>query len=230
MIVNKMDSQSEGRPSPEDAISAPRRYTWLGQAALGILVLGLAAGCGKSRPNNYYQLSPSGALAPSTAQPLPVTIIVGLPAAPDLYRDNRVVYAVGDQKIGAYESERWIGPPTELIRDVILRNLRSSGRYQGVYTPQGKAGGDYVLRTRIYDFREQDSGSTIIGRLTMDVELQNTKTGDTVWQTYYSHDVPVSAKTVPDVVAALNTNVQMAANDIASGMDQYFAAHPPKSQ
>jgi ABC-type uncharacterized transport system auxiliary subunit len=228
MIVNDFADQTQSRQRLEGVASAPRRYGRLGQAALAVLALALAAGCGKSRPNNYYQLSASGAIAPSTAQPLPVTIIVGLPAAPDLYRDNRVVYAVGDQRIGAYESERWIGPPPELIRDVILRSLRSSGRYQGVYTPQGKAGGDYVLRTRIYDFREQDSGSTIIGRLTMDVELQNSKTGDTVWQTYYSHDVPVSAKTVPDVVAALNTNVQMAANDIASGMDQYFAAHPPK--
>ena len=193
-----------------------------------MLALGFAAGCGASRPINYYQLTNPNAGAPATAQPLPVSIIVALPAAPDLYRDNRVVYAVGDQKIGAYEYERWIGPPPELIRDVILRNLRSSGRYEGVYTPQGKAGGDYTLRTRIYEFKEQDSGSSITGRLTMDVELQNNKTGDTVWQTYYNHDVPISAKTVPDVVAALNTNVQMAANDIASGMDQYFAAHPPK--
>jgi ABC-type uncharacterized transport system auxiliary subunit len=229
MIVNHIDGPREARPRLE-VPAAPRRFGRFSRASLALLALGLAAGCGKTRPSNYYQLSASGALAPSTAQPLPVTIIVGLPAAPDLYRDNRVVYSVGDQKIGAYESERWIGPPPELIRDVILRNLRSSGRYQGVYTPQGKAGGDYVLRTRIYDFREQDSGSTIIGRLAMDIELQNSKTGDTVWQTYYNHDEPVSAKTVPDVVAALNRNVQMAANDIASGMDQYFAAHPPKPQ
>lgn len=228
MIVNDTDDRTESRQRLEDATSAPRRYGRLGQAALAVLALGLAAGCGASRPINYYQLTNPGAGAPAATQRLPVTIIVGLPAAPDLYRDNRVVYAVGDQKIGAYTYERWIGPPTELIRDVILRNLRSSGRYQGVYTPQGKAVGDYVLRTRIYDFREQDSGSTIIGRLTMDVELQNTKTGDTVWQTYYNHDEPISAKTVPDVVAALNTNVQTAANDIAAGLDQYFAAHPPK--
>ena len=228
MIINAIDGQTESRQRLEDTTSALRRSGSLGRVALALAALGLAAGCGASRPINYYQLNVSGAIAPSTAQPLPVTIIVGLPAAPDLYRDNRLVYAVGDQKIGAYEYERWIGPPPELIRDVILRNLRASGRYQGVYTPQGKAGGDYLLRTRIYDFKEQDSGSSLMGRLTLDVELQNTKTGDTVWQTYYNHDEPISAKTLPDVVASLNRNVQMAANDIASGMDQYFAAHPPK--
>jgi cholesterol transport system auxiliary component len=227
MIVNRIDGRRETRQRPE-VPAAPRRFGRFSRASLALLALGLTAGCGTTRPINYYQLSVSQAVAPAAAQPLPVTIIVSLPSSPDLYRDNRLVYAVGDQKIGAYQSERWIGPPPELIRDVFLRNLRASGRYQGVYTPQGKAVGDYVLRTRIYDFKEQDSGSTLTGRLTLEAELQNSKTGDTVWQTYYNHDVPISAKTVPDVVAALNTNVQMAANDIASGMDQYFAAHPPK--
>ena len=229
MIVNTIDGQTESRPNLEAVTtSAPRRDGRLAGAALALLASALGVGCGPNRPITYYQLTNPGAVAPATAQPLPVSIIVGLPAAPDLYRDNRLVYAVGDQKIGAYEYERWIGPPPELIRDVILRNLRASGRYQGVYTPQGKAGGDYLLRTRIYDFKELDSGSSLMGRLTLDVELQNTKTGDTVWQTYYNHDEPIGAKTVPEVVAALNRNVQMAANDIASGMDQYFAAHPPK--
>jgi ABC-type uncharacterized transport system auxiliary subunit len=226
MIV--IDGQTQCRQCLEEAGPGRRRNGSFGGAALALLALGLMAGCGASRPINYYQLTNPGSVAPATAQPLPVSIIVGLPAAPDLYRNNRVVYAVGDQKIGAYEYERWIGPPPELIRDVILRDLRSSGRYEGVYTPQGKTGGDYLLRMRIYDFKELDSGSSLMGRLTMDVELQNTKTGSTVWQTYYNHDEPISAKTVPDVVAALNRNVQMAANDIASGMDQYFAAHPPK--
>jgi cholesterol transport system auxiliary component len=229
MIVNTIDGQTESRSDLEAVTtSTPRRDGRLAGAALALLASALVVGCGPNRPSTYYQLAVPGTLAPATAAPLPVTIIVGLPAAPDLYRENRVVYAVGDQKIGAYEYERWIGPPPELIRDVVLRNLRASGRYAGVYTPQGKAGGDYLLRMRLYEFKEQDSGNSVVGRLTMDVELSNNKTGDTVWQTYYNHDVPVSAKTVPDVVAALNTNVQMAANDIASGMDQYFAAHPPK--
>jgi ABC-type uncharacterized transport system auxiliary subunit len=62
----------------------------------------------------------------------------------------------------------------------------------------------------------------------MDVELRNPKTGATVWTHYYSHDEPVSDKTVPAVVSALNKNVQMAVSEVASGLDQYFASHPPK--
>jgi cholesterol transport system auxiliary component len=228
MIIHKIDGQTEGKRSPEPTRSAFRRRGWLGLSALAFATLGLAAGCAASRPITYYQLTVPTASAPASQAPFPVTIIVGLPAAPDLYRDNRLVYSVGDQKLGAYEYERWVAPPPELIRDVILRNLRASGHYAGVYTPQSKAGGDYILRTRLYEFKEQDSGTNLVGRLIMDVELQNSRTGATVWQSYYNHDVPISAKTLPDVVAALNTNVQMAANDIGAGMESYFASHPPK--
>ena len=228
MILHRIESQTEERQSAEHAVSAYRRHGWFGRTALALVTMGLAAGCAASRPINYYQLTVPGAVAPPSQPPLPVTIIVGLPAAPDLYRDNRLVYSVGDQKLGAYEYERWVAPPPELIRDVILRNLRASGRYAGIYTPQSKAAGDYMLRTRLYEFKEQDSGTNLVGRLVMDAELQNSRTGATVWQSYYNHDVPISAKTLPDVVAALNTNVQMAANDIDAGIEQYFASHPPK--
>ena len=81
---------------------------------------------------------------------------------------------------------------------------------------------------RLYDFKEQDLSGSQVGRISMDIELRSSKTGETVWQQYYTHDEPIGAKTVPEVVAALNRNIQMAANSVASGMDQYFAAHPPK--
>jgi ABC-type uncharacterized transport system auxiliary subunit len=191
-------------------------------------VLGLFAGCGGSRPIKYYQLTVPGELAPTTSQTVPVTILVRVPVAPDLYRDDRLVYSTGDQQMGFYEYERWASPAPELIQTVLVRSLRATGHYEGVFTPQSTVNGDYVLLTRIYDFKEQDNGSTLVGRLSMDSELRNVKTGAIVWQSYYTHDEPIRAKTVPDVVAALNRNVQLAANDIATGLDQYFAAHPPK--
>ena len=87
--------------------------------------------------------------------------------------------------------------------------------------------GDYALRGRLYDFKEVDSGGTPVARLTMDMELRNIKTGMAVWTLSYTHDEPVSAKTVPDVVSALNSNVR-AAGEVAAGLEQYFSTHPVK--
>lgn len=203
-------------------------YAGAGTALLAALSLGTACGCGASRPIKYYQLTVPGDTAPATAQPIPVTIIVRMPAAPSLYRDNRIVYAIGEQQMGAYEYQRWVASPPELIQTVLLRTLRASGRYEGVFTPQARVSGDYSLVMRIYNFEEQDSGNGLVGKISMDVELWDIKKGAVVWKTYYTHDEPVAAKTVPDVVASLNRGVQLATNNIASGLDQYFAAHPAK--
>jgi len=41
-----------------------------------------------------------------------------------------------------------------MISDVLLRELQVSERYQHVYSLRSDSRGDYVLRGRLYDFRE----------------------------------------------------------------------------
>jgi cholesterol transport system auxiliary component len=220
------DNQTENKHS--GAVRKAASYRRSVRSLPALLALGLVAGCGASRPIKYYQLTIPGDLAPTTQQTVPVTILVRTPVAPDLYRDDRLVYSTGDYQLGSYEYERWASPAPELIQTVLVRSLRATGHYAGVFTPQSTVNGDYILVTRIYDFKEQDNGGTLTARVSMDSHLRNIKTGDIVWQSYYTHDEPISGKTVPEVVAALNRNVQAAATNIASGLDQYFVAHPPK--
>jgi len=231
MIAVNTDIKADRKIKPSETVAARRRR--IGRragAAVAVLAFEILSGCGgASRPIKYYQLTLPGAIAPATTTPrVPVTIVVRRLLTSTLYRDRRLVYSVGNQQIGTYEYERWVGPPSELIQGVFLGELRASGHYSGVYTPEGKAGGDYALHGRLYEFAEHDSGSNLVARLTMDLELSDTQTGATLWRRYYTHDEPVSAKNVPDVVAALDRNVQLAANDVAVGLEQYFAAHPVK--
>ena len=199
-----------------------------GAMAVLLAGLGLLGGCGKTQPIKYYQLTVPGAGAPAMTQSaLPVTINVGRLLTSEIYRDDHVVYSISPQEMGIYEYQRWAEAPPLMIQQVFLRQLRSSGRYQGVYTPESKVAADYSLLGHLYDFKESDAASAFVARVTMELELRNVKTGEVVWKHYYTHDEPVGAKTVPDLVAALDKNVQMAANDVATGLDQYFAAHPP---
>jgi ABC-type uncharacterized transport system auxiliary subunit len=230
MMVNRSIESRTG-------IAAGREAAWtsisgykarFAAAALALLSIGLVAGCGASRPVKYYQLALPGGVAPTTAQPLPVTIVVNTPSAPALYRDNRLVYTNGELEVGTYEYSRWAGPPPELIRDVFVRQLRATGRYSGVYTPKGSAGGDFALRTRIYDFKEEDAAGAVSAKFVLDAELVNLKTGAPVWQHPYSYNEASAGKNIPDVVAAMNKTVQSAATDISSALDQYFVANPPK--
>ena len=65
------------------------------------------------------------------------------------------------------------------------------------------------------------------GRVALEYELRDAKTGATVWSQFYSHDEPVGAKDVGSVVAALDRNVQGIIGQVRVGLDQVFCAHPP---
>jgi ABC-type uncharacterized transport system auxiliary subunit len=197
-------------------------------AMLWMLVLGCLGGCGSTKPSKYYQLTPAAGAPAITTATVPATIIVGRLQTSDVYKNTQLVYSVGAQQMGTYEHERWIEPPPMLIQEVLLRELRASGHYEGVHYPESNVLGDFALRGRLYDFKEVDSGGTPAARLTMDMELRDIKTGTAVWTLSYTHDEPVSAKTVPDVVAALNSNVQRAAGEVSAGLEQYFSTHPIK--
>jgi ABC-type uncharacterized transport system auxiliary subunit len=113
-----------------------------------------------------------------------------------------------------------------MIDDLLLRELRTSGHYRSVFTLGSDVRGDYLLRIHLYDFREVD-GSTLVGRVTFDLDLRDMKTGTVVWTHFYSHDEPVAGKDVSAVAAALDRDVQRGVAEISAGLDHYFATHAP---
>lgn len=195
---------------------------------LGAMAFGFLGGCGAARPSKYYQLTVPGDAAPrQTADPVPVTLLVGDLMASHLYREDRIVYSTGGEQMGTYEYQRWSEPPTEMIQEVLLRELRASGRYRAVYTHRSNMNGDFLLRGRLYDFKEV-SGNGMVGRVTVDFEMRDLKNGETVWTHYYQNDEPVKGKNVPAVVEALDKNVQRGVREVLGSLDQYFALRPAK--
>ena len=202
-----------------------RRRAAVSRLAAFVLFLG---GCGAARPSQYYQLTvPGDAPVAKEVDSTPVTLLVGTLFAPDLYREDRIVYSTAQEQMGTYEYQRWAEPPTEMIQEVLLRELRSSGRYRAVFAHRSDTNGDFLLRGRLYDFKEV-SENGMVARLTVDFEMRDLKSGTTVWTHYYHHDEPVNGKNVPAVVAALDRNVQRSVKEVLEGLDQYFASHPLK--
>jgi ABC-type uncharacterized transport system auxiliary subunit len=217
------------RPEFPRAIRKCRGSRMTSRVTLWILVsvLGLGAGCGAARPSKYYQLTVPGDAAPSAdSNPIPITLLIGRLTGPALYHEDQIVYSSGGESMGTYEYHRWAEPPTEMIAEIMLRQLRASGHYRGVYTLRSDMQGDFLLHGRLYDFKEI-SGSFMVGRVTMELELRNIKTGSTVWTHFYSHDEPASGKDVGALVAALDKNVQQAITECRASLDEYFAVHPP---
>src|ERR1700674_4828459 len=158
---------------------------------------------------------------------VPVTLLLGALMTSHLYREDRVVYGNGSEQLGTYEYQRWAEPPAEMIQEVLLRELRASGRYRAVHYRRSNMQGDYALRGRLYDFKEI-TGSQMSARVTLELEMRDLKNGATVWTHYYTHDEPASGQDVPAVVAALDKNVQRGVKEVVESLDQYFASHPIK--
>jgi ABC-type uncharacterized transport system auxiliary subunit len=192
-------------------------------AAIAVLL----TGCGAAPRSKYYQLSVPSGVPTVQASDAQVKLLVGGLSASHLYREDGIVYSRGAEEMGTYEHQRWAEPPTEMIEEVLLRELRSSGHYLAVHPHRTSASGDFLIRGRLYDFKEVDA-SPMVARVSFDLEMRDLKTGATVWTHYYTHDEPVNGKDVPAVVAALNQNVQRGVKDVAASLDQYFASHTAK--
>ena len=198
----------------------------LSQILLVLVTAALASSCGAARPSKYYALD-LPAVAPATGGPYPVALLVGRISAPHLYRDERVVYRTGEVQIGTYEYHRWAEPPTDMLETMLVRSLRASGKYQTVQRLASNTRGDYILRGRLHRL-EEVAGPPMLARVTFELELYDQKTGTTVWTHYYSSDEPVNGKEVPDVVQAINRNVQRGLAESLADLDRYFASNSAK--
>src|SRR6266403_5561875 len=188
-----------------------------------MLCLGILNGCGAARPSKFYQLTPAGNKAAGAyPAPIAVTLLLGPITTSQLSRDDHIVYTSNGEAMGTYEYQRWAEPPSEMISDVLLRELQVSERYQHVYSLRSDSRGDYVLRGRLYDFREI-TGNGVAARVAFEVELRDSKTGTTVWSRSYSPDEPVSGKNVTAVVAAMHRNVQSGLSEVLEGLNKYFS-------
>jgi ABC-type uncharacterized transport system auxiliary subunit len=200
------------------------------KAAVTVLaVVALAiCGCGAVPQSKYYQLQvPSQTNSTATADSLPIVLLVGPLKASHLYREDRLVYATDTEQMGTYQEQRWAAPPTEMLRELLWRTLRASHRYSGVHLLTSSTHGDFVLEGNLYDFKEV-SGSSLLARVNLELELRDTKTGAVVWTHDCSHDEPVSGKDVPAVVAALDRNAHRCVGNVETSLSEYFAAHGKK--
>jgi ABC-type uncharacterized transport system auxiliary subunit len=180
----------------------------------------------------YYQLSANvKPAAPAETGPV---LLVGRIATPLALQDGRIRYHAGSNEVGAYEYHRWTDPPGILVRESLIHVLRATGKFKSVQEAGTTAEGDYVVRGKLLEFSELDGGggkggNGIVTRVSLDLELHEVKTGRQVWSQVLTHDDPVQAKTVADVVQSLDRNLQVILGDGASAIGAYVAAHALRS-
>jgi ABC-type uncharacterized transport system auxiliary subunit len=198
------------------------------ECALLFVLAGIAAGCGASRPISYYVLDTGPAPVSTTSAQFPVTLLVARIAAPELYRDDRLVFAYGSLQLGTYEYQRWAAAPVDMVRDMLISSLRSSGQYRSITPLTSNFRGDYIIRGHLYALDEVDKPA-LAARFCLQIDLYDLKSGAMLWTDSYSHDEPSRGKSVSDVIEAMDGNVRAGLQQLTTNLGDYFASHPPRS-
>ncbi len=184
------------------------------------------SGCGSTRPIKYYEITyPTAKTAAPDA--VDAILLVRTFEASHLYLDDKIVYGYDSPEMGTYEYQRWVQPPVGVLQDALVRGLRASGRFKGVYRTRSDVNGQFVLAGHLYDFKEVD-GSSIVARLSYETRLRDRKTGLTVWNHIYKYDEPVAEKSISAFVQAMDRNVRRSVQEVQAGLEEYFRTHPVK--
>jgi ABC-type uncharacterized transport system auxiliary subunit len=199
-----------------------------GAFAIGALLAVGLSGCGSMKPVKYYQLThpPTSTLGNSPSL-VDASLLVRPFQTSHLYREDRIVYGGEGGQVGLYDYQRWVEPPVELLQDALARGLRSSGHFRSVTTLRSDSSVEFSLIGHLYAFREVSTGG-VVARLNFDVELMDLKIGKAIWRHTYNHDEPSSGKTVADVAAAMDKNVQLSVQEIHDGVLQAIANYSRK--
>ncbi len=193
---------------------------------ISFLALGLG-GCGTGPAIKYYTVRVP-AVAPDPSGVHGVPLLVGRINGPMILQDGPIAYRVGAHEIGTYAYHRWEEPPVDMVKLSLIRYLRDSGQFSSVNTLMSDSTGKYVVRGRLYDFEEVDGGATISTLVSMDFDLLDRKTGEILWSHFYSQTEPVEGKKIPEVVAALNRNVDRGLKQATASLGEYFSK--PRAQ
>ena len=193
-----------------------------------LLAAGLS-GCGSMKPVKYYQLThpPTSTLA---SLAIPGGRLASRPAFPDLTSLSRRSHRVRRGRrasrpvrvSSAGSSHPWsfcrMHSPVDFVLPAISGTSRLTQRQQRRIlfdrAPLCVSGSQHGRRGCPPEFRRRADGPE--------------SSAKSVWRHTYNHDEPSSGKTVADVAAAMDKNVQLSVQEIQDGVVQALANYSRK--
>ena len=197
-----------------------------------VLVLGLLlAGCGQA-PILVRQWTldyPPPAQADSP--PLPMALGLARFSAAVLYQSQDMLYGPQEQRRQAYPYHRWRVSPSDLVGDILLRDLRASRRFAAVVSYRDGSRPRYRVEggvERFYQAWEPGGGKAMVSLL---VTLLDTKQKDVVkrilWQREYAESEPLAGDDPRQVAPAMSRALSRMSKRIIADLAQTLAQAKP---
>lgn len=164
--------------TPGDTVARRRNGPGRGDrrpaAAAGVATLALVLqGCVGSllesdavAPESYRLGRVSAAAATAEATPPPaassassLALIVARPRAPTSLDTNRIAVAPGGHRFDYYSGVQWAEPAPQMLQQLIVAGLGTSGQYAGVFAAPARAPAELLLDVELRHFEAVADGS-----------------------------------------------------------------------
>jgi len=165
----------------------------------------------------YYTLQTPAAPAPSDPK---TEFVLGVEhfRAPEILRDDRIVYYVSSTQINFYQHHRWGSDPATLLSEFTARWLQNSGVFAEVKMLPLRERVDYTLGGRLLSFEEVDAEGAPKVRLVLALTLVRSSDHKRVWSSEERQETPISERGVEGVASALNASCDQALQKMIPGL------------
>jgi ABC-type uncharacterized transport system auxiliary subunit len=186
-------------------------------ATLALLTVLLATACGGVPKAHYYTLQVPAAPAPTDPR---TDYVLGVEhfRAPQILRDDRIVYYVSPTQINFYQNHRWGSDPATLLSDYTAQWMDSSGVFSQVRVLPARERVDYTLGGNVLSFEEVDSDGAAKVRLALALSLVRASDHKLVWSGKLSQETPLSERSVEGVATALNASCAQVLREMTPGL------------
>lgn len=171
----------------------------------------LLAGCAQPPlpQDQFYRLQLASPTPLGGAPRLDGVLEVGRLTADGLTAGRNIVFveAKPSHALAAYHYHLWIEPPTIMLRDQMIRYLRTAGVANTVVTREMRADPDFVVIGRIHRL-ERVLGTKPAAVVELELGVRRIADGRLVLLETYRHEAPVEGDSVGDAVAAMNGGLE----------------------
>jgi ABC-type uncharacterized transport system auxiliary subunit len=193
--------------------------------ALCLLVLGA---CSSTPQVQRYQVTVAPQIEESKREVNNLVLAVEPFTADVAYDQDRIVYRSSPYRLDYYHYHRWAAAPGLMLTDAMRAAYSKSG-YFSLVTVGGGARADVVLSGRVTAIEEVDvSDKEWVGRVFVELQLRDARTGALVWSQNYREEEPVEeldpegvtraiSKAVTRIVRDSTPKIAEVARSVASG-------------
>ena len=175
--------------------------------------------CGSSPETHYYLIEfPISIESPLTAK-YPITLALERFQAVPLYEDDRIIYRESKYEVKFYNYRRWVSPPTKIVTEKFLEQLKISGLFKNVVRYPYASQANYLLRGTVKAFEEWDEKEKWFGKVVLEISLEKLENHELIWQGVLSKTTPAEKRHPREIVEALSVSLQACIDEFLKIID-----------